>query len=412
MKLMKRKSPALPGVPTAARWRAMYEGGGSLKLAASIAAEAARLATLEFSSRVYGSARGEMINEAYGYVVSQARHICELACALGGVMLKPYISGGRIETAFVPADSFEVTRVSASGRIIGAKFYESFFAGGKKYIKCEEHIPSDGGYIIINRAFCENGGALKEIPLSETEIWADIDSEVKISNAESPFFSYFRMPYTLPEDLTSPLGAPIYARAAGLIADAQRQYERLLWEFESGERALYVDESAVRHTKNGAAVPDKRLYRMLNTGNDELFNDWTPELRDTHIINGLERILQRIEFNSGLAYGTLSDPQTVEKTAEEIRASKQRSYATVMQIQSALREALEGWVRAADSLCSLYALAPEGEYLIDFEFDDSIVADRTTEFGERIELLHEGIITADEMRAWYFDEKKPGRTGG
>ena len=110
----------------------MYEGGGSLKLAAAISAEAARLTTLEFSSKIYGSKRADFLNGAYGYVTSQARHLCELACALGGVMLKPYVADGKIETAFVPADSFEVTRVSGSGNIIGAKFYDSFFADGKK----------------------------------------------------------------------------------------------------------------------------------------------------------------------------------------------------------------------------------------------------------------------------------------
>ena len=410
MRLIKKKKPEPPAIPAAARWRAMYEGGGSLKLAAAISAEAARLTTLEFSSKIYGSKRADFLNGAYGYVTSQARHLCELACALGGVMLKPYVADGKIETAFVPADSFEVTRVSGSGNIIGAKFYDSFFADGKKYIKCEEHIPFGNGYIITNRAYCDRAGSVKEIPLSEVERWRTLEREVKIKNAPCPFFAYFRMPYTLPEDLTSPLGAPIYARAAGLIEDAGRQYERLLWEFESGERALYVDEAAVRRTIFGeTALPDRRLYRMLNTGNDELFNDWTPQLRDVSIINGLERILQRIEFNSGLAYGTISDPQTVEKTAEEIRASKQRSYATVVQIQNAMRTALEGWARAADALCSLYGIGGSGLYLMDFAFDDSIVADRAAEFDERMQLLREGVITSEEMRNWYLGSSEPPR---
>ena len=50
--------------------------------------------------------------------------------------------------------------------------------------------------------------------------------------------------------------------------------------------------------------------------------------------NGYNRIVQKIEFNCGLAYGTLSDPQVVDKTAEEIISSKQRSYATVKAIQN------------------------------------------------------------------------------
>lgn len=240
--------------------------------------------------------------------------------------------------------------------------------------------------------------------------WADLEPEACFTGIRAPLFAYFRMPFADPSDLTSPLGAPVYARAAALIEEAERQYERLMWEFESGERALYIDETAIRRNARGEMqLPERRLYRMLNTGNDELFMDWSPQIRDEAIINGFERILQRIEFNCGLAYGTLSDPQTSEKTAEEIRSSKQRSYATITEIQTALRAALSGWAAAADILCSIYGLAPEGEYRIDFEFDDSVVAGRTTEFAERMQLLNSGVISAEEMRAWYLGEENEGR---
>ena len=40
--------------------------------------------------------------------------------------------------------------------------------------------------------------------------------------------------------------------------------------------------------------------------------------RDASFFNGLNQQLRRIEFNSNLAYGTLSDPNNTDKTAEEI----------------------------------------------------------------------------------------------
>lgn len=404
MNLFKKSPPAPKKEISRQRiWRDMYENGGRLNIAASISAEAARLVTLEMSSGIYGSKRAEVLDGAYQKVIGKARSFCELACALGGVMLKPYIADGRIETAFVPADSFEVTATAPDGSICGVRFFERLELDGKRYIKCEEHLLSQECYIITNRAYLDSLGVKREVPLSEVSVWSGLEERVVMEKVKSGLFSYFGMPFVVTEDIASPLGAPIFARAVSLIEDANKQYERLLWEFESGERALYIDETAVRRGSRGEVqLPDKRLYRMLATGNDELFNDWSPEIRDEAIINGLERILQRIEFNCGLAYGTLSDPQAVEKTAEEIRASKQRSYATVTELQTALKNALIGWVKAADILCDVYSLAPEGEYSIDFAFDDSIVADRTAEFDERMRLLDKGVITADEMKAWYF----------
>ena len=85
-----------------------------------------------------------------------------------------------------------------------------------------------------------------------------------------------------------------------------------------------------------------------NIGEDGMFHEWTPSLREENILRGLDAILKRIEYACGLAYGTLSDPASVEKTATEIKASKQRTYATVTDTQKALQSALERLIWAMD----------------------------------------------------------------
>ena len=166
-----------------------------------------------------------------------------------------------------------------------------------------------------------------------------------------------------------------------------------------------MDETALRRDFAGRPIlPDQRLYRTLNTGDDTLFQDWSPQLREAELSAGLDKIFQRIEFNCGLAYGTISDPKSVEKTAEEIRSSKQRSYATVVDIQQALKHALEELVYAMDVWCTLYELAPAGELSVSFRFDDSLVSDRSAEFAEKTALLQTGILKPWEFRAWYMGE--------
>ena len=63
----------------------------SLNLAYSISHEIARLVTLEFSSEMDGSPRAEYLSEDYGRVIEDAPVWVEYACAVGGVLLKPYI---------------------------------------------------------------------------------------------------------------------------------------------------------------------------------------------------------------------------------------------------------------------------------------------------------------------------------
>ena len=388
------------------KWESLYSNNGRLALASSIAAETARLTTLEMKSRVMGSKRADFLDREYQKFLDGIRNVTEFACATGGVVLKPYISGKEIKVATIRAENFIPTEFNESGEIRGAAFLERYYTGKKVYTRIEQHSLKNGRYTIKSTAYVgEDEKELgKQVPLSET-IWGDIAPYVTMDGIKVPLFSYFKMPMANYIDSASPLGVSVYARACGLMQDAEEQYRRLLWEFESGERALYVDQSAMRRDENGnCQIPDTRLYRLLNSGDDTLFADWSPEFRDASLLNGLNEILRRIEFNSALAYGTLSDVMNVDRTAEEIKVSKQRSYAHICEIQKALKTALEGLLAAMDVLCDLYGLAEAGEYNISFCFDDGVVSEKREEFKERMQLMEFGAIEPWEMRVWYLGE--------
>ncbi len=391
------------------QWGGLYENGGRLSLASGICAETARLATLEFESKISGSERADFLNSQYEKFLKQLRKWCELACAKGGIVFKPYVSDGKIKVSCIQAECFVPLEYDSSGNISGAAFLDRFFDGKRVYTRIERHGFDKNKYIIRNTAFVSpNGEGLgKQVPLSDVEDWKCIAPYIEAEGIKRPLFAYFKMPMANWVDVNSPLGISAFARACSLINDAEAQYERFLWEFESGERALYVDEAAVKRDRFGRHIlPDKRLYRLLNTGDDALFQDWTPTIREQEIVDGLNEILRRIEFNVGLAYGTLSDVQDVDRTAEEFRSSKQRSYAHVCDIQNSLSAALSDLVFAMDTLCDLYSLCKEGRYDISFDFDDSIIADRKVEFSEKLQLLEKGIIAPWELRAWYFGEEE------
>ena len=390
-------------------WEGLYNRQSRLCLASSIASETARLATLELKSKISGSARADFLNGFYAEALKDIRVTAEIACAKGGVVLKPYVSDGKIFISRIQAENFIPLEFDETGKITDAIFLDRFASGRNIFTRIERHSFENGRYIIRNNAFVSSSNADlgKSIALSDTEFWRGIEPQLVCEGVDKPLFAYIKMPMANSIDINSPLGISVYAKVVPLIEDAEKQYERLIWEFESGERALYIDESAVRRDKNGEkSLPDKRLYRMLNSGNDELFEDWTPELRGKEIRDGLNEILRRIEFGTGLAYGTLSDIQDTDRTAEEFRASKQRSYTHICDIQRAIKNGLSDLVYAMDILADLYSLTPSGKFYISFDFDDSIIADRKVEFEEKLRLLDKGIISPAEMREWYFGEEE------
>ena len=397
-----------------AEWTSLYKNTvgdyseRSLNLAAGICSELSRLVTVEFSSEINGGSRAEYLNRQYQRIIKKSRNFVEYACAQGGVILKPYPLNGEIGISIVLADSFCPTDYSSDGEISGGIFFESFKKDGYYFTRMEEHKLINGKCIIRNLAYKSKLKDVpgKEIRLSEVDRWQGLEPYCVIENINRPLFVYFKMPAANTVDINSPLGVSAFSRAVNLIKDANTQYKNLLWEFESGKRALYLDECAIRQDEDGNShIPDKRLYKMLSTGDDTLFKDWSPVIRDTEYLKGLDRILRSIEFNCGLAYGTLSDLQFTDKTAEEIKVSKQRSYTTVCDIQNALKRALEELIDVLDIYCDIYDFAPRGKYTVSFDFDDSIVCDRTREFSEKITLLENGIIAPWELRAWYLNEQ-------
>ena len=113
-------------------------------------------------------------------------------------------------------------------------------------------------------------------------------------------------------------------------------------------------------------------------------------------------MLKRIEFQCGLAYGTLSDPQNVDKTAEEIRSSKQRSYTTVKDLQRALSTALTDLVYSVNKLLdaqwsSGVAVSSPGECNVTFDFDDSIISD-----PKERKQMYWGYVTAGKFPFWRY----------
>lgn len=419
-------------------WIQMYKGNApwlhhntqSLGLPAAIAAEIARLVTLEMQCKVTaptGTPEGEAVSQRANYIQEQLdplldniRILNEYACAGGGIMFKPYISGDKIAIDIVQAMDFHPVSFDHKGRITSCSFVEHKKQKNKYYHRVEHHEFVNDDYVVTNKAYQSNDANTigQEIALTSVPEWADLNPSQTIKGLHKPLFAYFKIPLGNTVDPSSPLGVSVYARAARLIEDADKQYQRYLWEFEGGELAIDAPNDLFAKDKNGDPIlPDNRdrLYRtydldgMVTTGS-EWIKVFAPTLRETDIGKGLNTILQKIEFNVGLAYGTLSDPQSVERTATEIMASKQRSYSTITAIQRSLQYALEDLIDIIDVYATLYNLAPQGNYETAFVWDDSIVVDAESERARDLNEVRLGIMPKWEYRVkWYGEDEETAR---
>ncbi|MDE5578208.1 MAG: phage portal protein [Oscillospiraceae bacterium] len=374
-----------------------YKG---MHLPSAIAKEMARLVTLEFKSELTGGKRAEYLSEAYKKLISDASVYTEYACAKGGVMLKPYLSGGYATHAYVQADSFFPTAFDSSGNITGCIFAERKVVGKKFYTRLETHDYTKSLYIVKNAAYLsDNNSTLgRQVPLSSVPEWSELAIEVALTNFNRPLFCYFKMPGANIIDDSSPLGVSIFSNALDAIKDADDQYSRLIWEFDGSELAVNADFTALEPRDGDFKVPKhkKRLYRGFDRS--DMFETFSPDIRDQSLLNGLNYILRNVEYLSCLAFGTFSKIDDTEKTATEIKASKQRSYCTVSAIQKSLQKCLQEYLICLNDLCDFYGLAPKDKVEQSFEFDDSLVTDSETQQKILLQEVAAGVAPPVEYR--------------
>lgn len=145
----------------------------------------------------------------------------------------------------------------------------------------------------------------------------------------------------------------------------------------------------------------ERLFRLFGWEDKDgrrNMDTFSPAIRDVNLFNGLNKFLRKIEFNCGLAYGTLSETEDVSKTATEIKASKQRSFSTVKDIQKALQDALKDLIISMSDIANYYNI-PVKDIDIDkdvsFDWDDSIIVDKDADLESMRNDVAAGILRAE-----------------
>lgn len=397
-------------------WNAMLRGEApwtgdqvkSLRLEQGICREFANVCLNEMESSV----SNEMLNKIYQEATQDLNENLQSGIALGSFCIKP-LGGSTVE--YVTADRFVPLAFDARGRMTGVVFIQVKTLQEKDiYLRFESHEWSQNQTLTIqNKAYhtSDINSIGTQVPLDTIEEWAALPEKVMYRGVERPDFGYYRNP--IKNDIDgSQCGVSVFESAVELIKKTDTQFGRLDWEFESGERAVHVDVTALQAApmvakggKTEYVMPklNKRLYRGLNlskSNGDELYQEYSPEFRDQSIINGLNAYLRRIEFNVCLSYGDLSDVNDVDKTATEAKIAKKRKYNMVKAIQSNLEDCLEDLVYA---LAFYNGLTRSGyEFLCTFK--DSILVDEETEREEDRKDVAMGVMRLDEYRAKHYGE--------
>lgn len=396
-----------------AEWDRMYSGKASwlsddvisLRLEQAIVREFANITLNEMTATV----TDKYIDKIFQTAINDINQNLQKALASGAMVIKP-LGGNKIQ--YVPQTGFIPIEYDVNGRLMKVIFPEIKQISDHEYfIRLEYHsLDIENGLTITNKAFHSSSpdSLGKEIPLKSVPEWSGLMESVTYPLMKRPAFGYYVNPIANTID-GGHGGVSIFDSASELIRLADIQFGRLDWEFESAERAIYVDDTVIRLVKTASVPQDfevpklkDRLFRGLNISGatQDFFKEFSPSLREENFIKGLEEYKRAIEFTVGLSYGDISNPQSVEKTATEIKAAKKRKYNTVSAIQNNLKTCLEDLVYAL----AFFNAMTQRRYEFICNFKDSILVDEETERQQDRNDVSMGIMRPEEYRAKWYGE--------
>jgi hypothetical protein len=70
----------------------------------------------------------------------------------------------------------------------------------------------------------------------------------------------------------------------------------------------------------------------------------------------------------------------------------------VVDVQKAIKNALDDLLYAMDTWATLSKLAPKGKYTVTYDFDDSVIVDKNMQYQQDLRLVQQGIMSAVEFR--------------
>lgn len=372
------------------------ENTKSLHVARTMCEKVAKAVTIEYKS----TCSEPYIDGIYQKLLRKKRKYTEQMLGKSSVFFRPYFNGKDIKVNVVQADKFIPVAFDDDDNLTSYILIDQVVKEDKIYTRLEYNEYKDNKITIKNicyKGFISGVTLSSRISLTEVDKWKNIKDIETIEGVDRLIGGFATMPTENDLDNNSPIGQPIYHNAMELLEEIDNQFSRIIHEYRGTELAIDIDQSiCLPDGKGGFKVPKgkDRYFRKwdFEDTKDKSMNIFSPEIRDNPLFNGLNEYLIQVESACHLSHGTLAKPEAIEKTATEMKQSKQDYYVTVSDIQAVLQSAFDDLIYGIYVLCKLYGIPVKNNYSMEYNWDDSILVDKETIQKQSQLELSQGII--------------------
>ena len=340
------------------------------------------------------NARVELLDKTTQSMWKKAKKITSMGFGYGGVILVPYVKSGKIYYNIVSQSRVTIDEVEGEN-IIGAtiiadkRTVNRGIGNSKTYYRLTNYRVRNGNIEITQKFTDENG---HEVPVPD--FWKNIELKKVITGVDRALFGYIKSPINN-RKTDDKYGVPITYGCDSTIAEIKETMKQLYREYKLKEAFVGADSTMF----NGKdSLPLNGLFKKVDAGDDNFFEVFDPAFRP--FTERLQELFKRLEHEIGTSAGILSEVNTANATATEIKRSMYDTFTIVDDMRSNIEKGIEDFLYSANVLANAYNLTPQGEYEVSFDWDYSLLEDSQEAFSQLITAQSKGIVSEVEVRQW------------
>lgn len=384
----------------------------NISLTATVAGRIATLVLIDSDVNVAGdNMRAKALNDILQELEDeQLKKAIEVALGTGDCLIKPYTDGKAFGYDLIPANNFRVTD-SVGNKIKGCLIKaDAYQTDSVVYERIEYHnlIEQEGTSVLeIKQMAFKNG---TQVPM-ETTRWEGIE-DTRLANVDKMIFGRIKCPMVNRGDLNSINGVPITYGMDKVVKNSVEAYDRFNKEMRDKETLIFADKTLLVADKREKGKELKinkgknNLFQFVNSNKieDDLIKEYSPQIRDASLTEGIQQNFKMLELVAGLSAGILTPPTTNFATATEMKANLQLSFAFIQAVRRQIEKCINDVIDGTNFIMNRNNITPIGPYEVIFTWSDSYIQ----QMGERLTALLQGeaigAVDKSEVRAFIQNE--------
>lgn len=381
------------------KYARLYESIDDINFASIFSNKLANYTISDSTMNIEGkNARVDLLNKTGKSMWKKGKKIVSMAFGYGGVIIVPYVKGGKIYYNLVPQDRLTIDETDGElitgATVLAEKKVISGTINKTIYLRWTNYQVKNGNMVITQQYSDEDGN---KIPAPE--FWKDIQEVRTITNVDRVLFGYIKSPINN-RKANDKYGVPVTFGCDATILEIKETMKQLIREYELKECFVGADVTMF-NGKN--ALPSNGLFKKIDSTSDDFFEVFDPQFRD--YTTRLQELYKRLEHEIGTSYGILSEVDSQQATATEIKRSMYDTFTICDDMRTNIEKGMEDFFYACNVLANAFNLSPQGEYELSFDWSYSLLEDTATEWSQLTYGLTKGVVKEVEVRQWLFPDE-------